>query len=107
MSAIGERGELVPGPPWIVGLRGSPLEAPENTLASLARALELGLDGVAYEVRATRDRELVLARDAEIARTTNGTGRVAERAWRELAELDAGGWFGARFRGEQLALLED
>ena len=80
---------------------------PSSSGASLARALELGLDGVAYEVRASADGELVLARHATLERTTDGTGRVAERAWRELAELDAGGEFGARFRGERLALLED
>ena len=37
----GEHGELVQGPPWILGHRGAPREAPENTLSSLRRALEL------------------------------------------------------------------
>ncbi|MBK7876396.1 MAG: hypothetical protein IPJ77_11680 [Planctomycetes bacterium] len=99
--------DLVPGPPWILGLRGSPLEAPENTRVGLERALELGLDGVAYDVRASADGELVLARHASLEGVTDGTGRVADRAWKELVELDAGGAFGARFRGERLALLED
>ncbi|NUP97449.1 MAG: glycerophosphodiester phosphodiesterase, partial [Planctomycetaceae bacterium] len=42
-KALGAHGELVPGPPWIFGLRGTPREAPENTLASLRAALALGL----------------------------------------------------------------
>lgn len=95
------------GPPWILGARGSPLEAPENTRASLARALDVGLDGVAYELRATKDGEIVLHRDAKLDRTTDGHGRVAERTWRELVELDAGGWFGARFSGERVLLLQE
>ncbi|MFO1010140.1 MAG: glycerophosphodiester phosphodiesterase family protein [Planctomycetota bacterium] len=99
--------DLVAGPPWILGLRGSPLEAPENTRAGLARALELGLDGVAYDVRASADGELVLARHAALEHATDGAGDVRSRPWKELAELDAGGAFGARFRGERLALLED
>lgn len=103
----GERGENVLGPPWIVGLRGSPLEAPENTQSGLARALALGLDGVAYDVRTCRGGEHVLVRDATLERTTTGHGAVAETSWRALAELDAGSWFGARFRGERVCLVEE
>ena len=95
-DGIGERGEDVPGPPWILGHRGSPREAPENTLVSLRRALELGLDGVEYDVHGTRDGEPVLIHDETLDRTTDGRGPVAELGMPELAGLDAGGWFGAR-----------
>lgn len=95
------------GPPWILGQGGSPLEAPENTLPSLARALEWGLDGVSCDVRSTRDRELVLLADETLERSTDGHGRVAERRWVELAGLDAGVAFHARFRGTRLALLDE
>lgn len=110
LGALGElshRGASVAGPPWILGLRGSPLEAPENTLAGLRRALDLGLDGIAYDVRASATGEAVLLRDASIDRTTDGEGRLAEKTLVDLAPLDAGGWFRARFRGERLALLEE
>jgi hypothetical protein len=106
-AGIGDRGEGVPGPPWILGQRGSPLEAPENTLASLRRALDLGLDGVAYDLRACRSGELVLLHDETLDRTTDGHGRLAEKTLLELSSLDAGGWFGARFKGERLALFEE
>ena len=48
----GEAEALLPGtrsepPPYVLGERGAPLEAPENTLAGLRRAVELGADGVA------------------------------------------------------------
>lgn len=98
---------LSSGPPWILGQRGSPLEAPENTLTSLHRALELGLDGVAYDVRASRGGELVLHADPTLERTTDGHGRIEERTWAELSALDAGGWFDARSRGERIALFEE
>jgi hypothetical protein len=104
---LAARGLEIAGPPWILGLRGSPLEAPENTLASLRRALEVGLDGVAYDVRACATGEAVLLRDEGLERTTDGRGRLAERTLPELARFDAGSWFRARFRGEPLALLED
>ncbi|MEQ1892363.1 MAG: glycerophosphodiester phosphodiesterase, partial [Planctomycetota bacterium] len=59
----GEHGELVPGPPWILGHRGAPREAPENTLSALRRALELGLDGVEYDVHACLSGEPILIHD--------------------------------------------
>src|SRR6187399_2711946 len=78
-EGIGPRGALVPGPPWILGLRGAPREAPENTLAGLARALELGLDGFHYEVRACRSGELFLLADANLDRTTDAVGPLLSR----------------------------
>lgn len=94
-------------PPWILGMRGSPLEAPENSLAGFRRALELGLDGFAADARATSEGEIVLIADAHLERTTNGRGLVREATLREIAELDAGGTFDARFRGERVPLLSE
>lgn len=93
--------------PWILGARGAPLESPENTRAGFATALGLGLDGVAADLRACRSGEIVVTADAELERTTDGHGPVAERAWTELADLDAGANFHARFRGERLLLAEE
>lgn len=107
MHEIGERGELVPGPPWILGHRGSPREAPENTLASLRRALELGLDGVEYDLHACASGEAVLLHDPILDRTTDMTGPVAERSLVELHGVDAGGWFGKHFAGEPVPLLAE
>lgn len=96
-----------PAPPWILGARGSPLEAPENTLAGLGRALELGLDGFVVDARSTRDGEVVLLADDYLERTTDGRGLVREASWRDVAELDAGGSFAAAFRGERVPLLAE
>lgn len=106
IESIGEHGELAPGPPWIFGWRGAPREAPENSLASLERAVGLGLDGVAYDVRACAGGELVLLADATLDRTTDGSGALAVHSPKELHELDAGSWFGAEFSGEPLAWLD-
>src|SRR5262245_38511469 len=102
-----EHGEDVPGPPWILGHRGAPREAPENTLTSLRRALELGLDGVEYDVHAAQGGEPVLIHDETLDRTTDLSGPVAARALSELVHADAGGWFARRFVGEPVPLLEE
>ena len=98
---------FVPGPPWILGHRGSPREAPENTLVSLRRALAHGLDGIEYDVHGTIDGEPVLIHDETLTRTTDGRGPVGEKPLAELLQLDAGGWFHKRFAGEPLPLLEE
>jgi glycerophosphoryl diester phosphodiesterase len=106
-DGIGEHGELVPGPPWILGHRGSPREAPENTLVSLRRAIDLGLDGIEYDLHACASGEPVLIHDELLDRTTDASGTVAELTLPELAGVDAGGWFAKKFVGEPLPLLEE
>jgi glycerophosphoryl diester phosphodiesterase len=41
-------------------------------------------------VHLTRDGEVVIAHDPDVSRTTNGAGRIAELAFRDVAALDAG-----------------
>ena len=95
------------GPPRILGRRGAAREAPENTLASLRRAVELGLDGFSYDLRACASGELVLLHDPNLERTTDARGPLAARTLPELSGVDAGGWFEQRFAGEPLALFEE
>ena len=94
-------------PPYILGERGAPLEAPENTLSGLRRALEAGAEGVSSDIRATEDGELILMADEDLDRTTDGEGPVAARGLRELFELDAGAWVAKRFAGEPIPTLEE
>jgi hypothetical protein len=93
------------GPPWILGLRGAPQEAPENTLAGLGRALSLGLDGLAYDVRACASGDLVLMADAFVDRTTDLCGLLEQISPLDLSRADAGAHFGARFSGERVPYL--
>jgi glycerophosphoryl diester phosphodiesterase len=71
----------------ILGHRGAPNEAPENTLASFARALEQGADGVELDVRRARDGVPVVIHDDALERTSGIRGRVADLEWPALARL--------------------
>jgi len=73
-----------------IGHRGAKGHAPENTLASLNKALELGVDMIEFDVRCCRSGEVVLLHDKTLNRTTNGSGPVAEKTYDELELLDAG-----------------
>jgi glycerophosphoryl diester phosphodiesterase len=86
----------------VVGHRGAPSRAPENTLASFDAALALGVDAIELDVHLTRDGHLVVVHDQNLARTTNGVGLVHEHSLAELRTLDAGGWFAASFTGERI-----
>ncbi len=94
-------------PPWVLGQRGVPLEAPENTLASFERALELGADGLHYDLRAAGRGEPVVMRDSTCLRTAEVSRALAELSPAELAALDVGAWFSKDFVGEPVPYLEE
>jgi glycerophosphoryl diester phosphodiesterase len=73
--------------------RGGAALRPENTLAAFDHGLALGADGLEFDVRLSRDGEVVVHHDATLDRTTNARGPVAEHTAEELARLDAGYWF--------------
>ena len=62
----------------------------------LPAALADGADGVECDVHLTRDQHAVLLHDANLDRTSDGTGPVAERTIKELRLLDFSSWRGAR-----------
>ena len=86
-------------PLLVIGHRGNPEDAPENTLASVNAALQLGVDLIEVDVRLTRDDVPVIFHDETVERTTDGRGAVADLTLRELKELDAGSWKDVRFAG--------
>ena len=100
-------GAQIPGPPWILGHRGAPLEAPENTLSGLRIALDGGLDGFEYDLRGCRSGEAILMHDASLERTTDSEARLADLTLPELFGIDAGGWFANKYRGEPIPLLDE
>ena len=63
--------------PHLFGHRGASGEAPENTLPAFTRALAHGVPYLELDCHATRDGEIVVLHDAELARTTDGQGPVS------------------------------
>jgi hypothetical protein len=106
MSAGG--GRPVEGmPPWILGQRGLPLEAPENTLASFQRALDVRADGLHYDLRIGARGEPVVMRDGNCLRTAEVDRELHELSMPELSGLDVGGWFSKDFVGEPIPHLDE
>lgn len=90
----------------IVGHRGAAARAPENTAASLRAGIDAGADAIELDVGLSADGRAVVLHDATLDRTTDGRGPVDALPWKDLARLDAGSWFGERFRGERLLDLD-
>lgn len=79
--------------------RGAMGHAPENTLSSISRALELGAPCLEIDVFYV-DGHLIVFHDDTLDRTTNGSGLVSEQSFDYLRTLDAGD-------GQQIATLEE
>jgi glycerophosphoryl diester phosphodiesterase len=71
----------------IIGHRGAKGHAPENTLASFEKAIELGVDMIELDVYCSSDNIPMVIHDKSIDRTTNGSGLVAEHTATALQEL--------------------
>jgi glycerophosphoryl diester phosphodiesterase len=80
------------GVTWVIGHRGAPTQAPENTLASFRRAVELGADMFELDVRRSADGVLVVHHDPHLAdgRLITAT-TAADLALPTLAEALAAG----------------
>ncbi|XP_029030221.1 glycerophosphodiester phosphodiesterase domain-containing protein 5 isoform X2 [Betta splendens] len=87
--------------PDIIGQRGAPMLAPENTLISFNRALQHGVDSLEADVTISVDGVPFLMRDRTLRRTTD-VGKVFPARqfedaslfnWTEIRSLNAGQWF--------------
>ncbi|QCX75880.1 Glycerophosphoryl diester phosphodiesterase [Streptomyces sp. YIM 121038] len=99
--------------PLVVAHRGASAYAPENTLAAIDKADELGFRWVENDVQRTKDGVLVIVHDDNLKRTTNVEEVFPDRApWKvkdftakEIAKLDAGSWFSAKYKGARVPTL--
>jgi glycerophosphoryl diester phosphodiesterase len=79
--------------PLIIGHRGASAHAPENTMAAFRRAIEVGADGVEFDVRLSRDEIPVVIHDDNLRRTGLDPRRVGDLTAAELTQIDVGKWF--------------
>ncbi len=66
------------------------MAAPENTLLSFRRAIDIGVDWIEFDLHESKDGVLVVIHDDTVDRTTNGKGKVSDMTFEQLQRLDAG-----------------
>jgi len=80
--------------------RGASAYAPENTMLSFSKAIELGCDMLELDVHLCSTGEVVVIHDHTVDRTTDGKGDVGSLTLEEVRGLDAG-------FGEKVPTLEE
>lgn len=64
--------------------RGASAYAPENTIPAFRQAIQIGADGIEFDVQRTADGHLVVIHDETINRTSNGFGKVVDLTLEQL-----------------------
>lgn len=93
--------------PLIFAHRGASAYAPENTMAAFELAANSHADGVEFDVKFTKDKEIIIIHDSTIDRTTHEHGKVKDLTFEEIQRLDAGTSFSNQFNGEKIPRLTD
>jgi len=96
----------VPSAPTVAH-RGFSAIAPENTISSAKKAIEVGAQGSEFDVYSTTDGVLYLNHDGNLKRTTGYDCAAKAIDSKTLATLDFGAWKGEEFKGEKVALYDD
>ncbi len=89
--------------------RGACYLAPENTLASIQLAWDLGADGVECDVMLTSDRRVVLFHDKTTKKLTGENYTIKETNWEQLQQLSVKPRETnlSNYEGEPIPLLEN
>ncbi len=93
--------------PFISAHRGFSSDYPENTISALQAAHDAGAHVAEIDVRLTKDGKLILMHDAQVDRTTDGSGPVTALTLAEVKKLDAGRWFDRKFAGTKVPTLDE
>lgn len=95
--------------PSLIGHRGCAGHAPENTLASIKMAAQMGCGWIEADASLLVDGSVILFHDDTLDRCTNGVGPIENLTWADVRLLDAGAWWGTgrQYAGVHVPLLSE
>ncbi|WP_299662835.1 glycerophosphodiester phosphodiesterase [uncultured Ruegeria sp.] len=91
----------------VIAHRGAAALRPENTMASVLKAIEDGADWVEIDVQETADDAVIIAHDSDFMKLAGVPLKVWNATMEDLAEIDIGSWFGADYASERTPTLRD
>ena len=93
----------------VIAHRGASHESPENTLASIRRAIDLNVDCIEIDVHLSKDHVPVVIHDDTVERTTSSKEklRITDLTLQEIKKLDAGSWYNPSFKDENIPTLKE
>jgi glycerophosphoryl diester phosphodiesterase len=74
----------------IIGHKGAKSIAPENSLKSFQKAIELNADFIEFDLRLSEDGEIVIIHDENLLNVTGHDAFVHEMTLKEIKQLDIG-----------------
>jgi glycerophosphoryl diester phosphodiesterase len=89
----------------VVAHRGAAGAAPENTIASIRRAVADGADWVEIDVQESRDGQVVVVHDSDFMKLAGNPLKVWEGDLAEIRQIDVGSWFDPAFASERVPTL--
>ena len=89
-----------------IGHRGAKAHIAENTLESIRKAMDFGVDGIEIDVHLCASGELIVFHDFTLDRMTDGTGEVAKQSLSALKNLKVNGGFAIPTLEEVLDLID-
>ena len=91
----------------VIAHRGAALHAPENTMASVNRAIEAATDFIEIDVQETADGDVVVFHDSDFMKTAGSPLKLWDARRSDLETLDIGSWFDPAFADERTPTLEE
>lgn len=92
--------------PLVIGHRGAMGHETENTLVSVQKAIDLGVDMMEIDVFKIKSGEIVVFHDDEVDRLTDGTGKIEDYSWENLQKLNLEGGHKIPKLSEVLDIIE-
>ena len=74
--------------PIIMGHRGSPTLITENTIPSFKKAIDQGVEGLEFDIRLSKDKQIVVFHDATLKRLSDRSEAVSELSLTELQSVE-------------------
>lgn len=89
----------------VIAHRGAAGSAPENTIASIDRAIKDKCDWIEIDVQESRDGEIVVIHDQDFMKLANDNSKVWDSSLEQIQQIDVGSWFDPEFAGEKVPTL--
>ncbi|MBW4708207.1 glycerophosphodiester phosphodiesterase [Roseobacter sp. YSTF-M11] len=90
----------------IIAHRGAAGTRPENTLASVRKAVEDGADWVEIDVQETAEGDVVVMHDSDFMKLAGVDLKIWEATAEDLAGIDIGSWFDPLYAEERIPTLK-
>ncbi len=91
----------------IIAHRGAALHAPENTLASVRKAIEDSTDYIEIDVQETADGDVVVFHDSDFMKTARNPLTIWNARGADIDRIDVGSWFDPAYAAERVPTLEE